>query len=98
MNWFIAKLIAERLGVALATLAFVSVAVFLATELLPGDVAEVVLGQSATPEAVAGLRAALHPRLAAEIIDVPLDRGHAQHEAMGDLKVGGAGADPCGEQ
>jgi len=44
------------------------------------------------------LRAALHPRLAAEIIDVPLHRGHAQHEAMGDLKVGGAGADPYGQQ
>ena len=44
------------------------------------------------------LRAALHPRLAAEIIDVPLDRGHAKHEAMGNLKVGGAGADPCGQQ
>src|SRR5580704_9221594 len=60
MSWFVPKLIAQRLAVALATLAFVSVAVFLATELLPGDVAEVVLGQSATPEAVAGLRAALH--------------------------------------
>jgi len=60
MNWFFAKLIALRLAAALATLAFVSLAVFLATELLPGDVAEVVLGQSATPEAVAGLRAALH--------------------------------------
>jgi peptide/nickel transport system permease protein len=60
MSWFVPKLIARRLGVAAATLAFVSVAVFLATELLPGDVAEVVLGQSATPEAVAGLRAALH--------------------------------------
>jgi peptide/nickel transport system permease protein len=60
MSWFVPKLIAQRLAVAVATLAFVSVAVFLATELLPGDVAEVVLGQSATPEAVAGLRAALH--------------------------------------
>src|SRR5580704_8514244 len=60
MSWFVPKLIAQRLAVALATLAFVSVAVFLATEILPGDVAEVVLGQSATPEAVAGLRAALH--------------------------------------
>ncbi len=60
MNGFLPKLIAQRLATALATLAFVSVAVFLATELLPGDVAEVVLGQSATPEAVAGLRAALH--------------------------------------
>lgn len=60
MSWFVPKLIAQRLVVAVATLAFVSVAVFAATELLPGDVAEVVLGQSATPEAVAGLRAALH--------------------------------------
>lgn len=46
--------------VALGTLLVVSVAVFAATEILPGDVAEAVLGQSATPEAVAGLRAALH--------------------------------------
>jgi peptide/nickel transport system permease protein len=60
MSGFVAKLIAQRLLIAIATLAFVSVAVFLATELLPGDVAEVVLGQSATPEAVAGLRNALH--------------------------------------
>jgi peptide/nickel transport system permease protein len=60
VSWFVSKLIAQRLLVALVTLAFVSVAVFLATELLPGDVAEVVLGQSATPEAVAGLRDALH--------------------------------------
>jgi peptide/nickel transport system permease protein len=60
MGWFVPKLIAQRLAIAVATLAFVSVAVFLATEILPGDVAEVVLGQSATPEAVAGLRAALH--------------------------------------
>jgi peptide/nickel transport system permease protein len=60
MSSFVPKLIAQRLAIALATLAFVSVAVFLATEILPGDVAEVVLGQSATPEAVAGLRAALH--------------------------------------
>jgi peptide/nickel transport system permease protein len=60
MNWVIPRLIAERLLFAFITLAFVSVAVFAATEILPGDVAEVVLGQSATPEAVAGLRAALH--------------------------------------
>jgi peptide/nickel transport system permease protein len=60
MSWFVPKLIAQRLVIAVVTLAFVSVAVFLATEILPGDVAEAVLGQSATPEAVAGLRAALH--------------------------------------
>lgn len=56
----LARLVAWRVMVALGTLLFVSVAVFAATEILPGDVAEVVLGQSATPEAVAGLRAALH--------------------------------------
>jgi peptide/nickel transport system permease protein len=38
----------------------VSVLVFGATELLPGDVAQAVLGQAATQDAVAGLRAALH--------------------------------------
>ena len=52
-------LVAQRLGVALITLVIVSFAVFFATELLPGDVAEILLGQAATPEAVAGLRDAM---------------------------------------
>ncbi len=52
-------LIAQRLGIAVFTLLVVAFAVFLATELLPGDVAEIMLGQAATPEAVAGLRAAM---------------------------------------
>ena len=52
-------LVAQRLGVALFTLVIVSFAVFFATELLPGDVAEILLGQAATPEAVAGLREAM---------------------------------------
>ena len=56
----LARLIGWRVLVALGTLLFVSVAVFVATTMLPGDVAEAVLGQSATPEAVAGLRAAMH--------------------------------------
>lgn len=54
------RLIATRIAISLLTLWLVSVLVFGATELLPGDVAEVVLGQAATPDAVAGLRAALH--------------------------------------
>jgi peptide/nickel transport system permease protein len=54
------RLIVARLGAAALTLLIVSVAVFIATEMLPGDVAEAVLGQSATPEAVAGLRKAMH--------------------------------------
>ncbi|MCA0042226.1 ABC transporter permease [Celeribacter litoreus] len=51
--WF---LVSQRLGIAFLTLIIVSFAVFFATELLPGDVAEVLLGQAATPEAVAALR------------------------------------------
>ena len=39
---------------ALATLLVASLLIFAMTELLPGDVASVVLGRSATPEAVAG--------------------------------------------
>lgn len=49
-------LVGQRLGIALVTLVIVSFAVFFATEMLPGDVAEILLGQAATPEAVAGLR------------------------------------------
>jgi peptide/nickel transport system permease protein len=60
MNPVMLRLIATRVAVGLLTLWIVSVLVFGATELLPGDVAEAVLGQAATPEAVAGLRAALH--------------------------------------
>jgi peptide/nickel transport system permease protein len=60
MNATVLRLIITRLGLAALTLWIVSVLVFGATALLPGDVAEAVLGQAATPEAVAGLRAALH--------------------------------------
>ncbi|MBN9046931.1 MAG: ABC transporter permease [Rhizobiales bacterium] len=54
------KLIAKRLVVAVLTLLIVAVTIFIATQLLPGDVAEIVLGQAATPAAVAGLRQAMH--------------------------------------
>ncbi|UPK05790.1 ABC transporter permease [Bradyrhizobium sp. 170] len=56
----VARLVLVRIAIAILTLGFVSVVVFLGTEILPGDVAEALLGQSATPEAVAGLRQALH--------------------------------------
>ncbi|MDF0600963.1 ABC transporter permease [Psychromarinibacter sp. C21-152] len=52
-------LVAQRLAIALLTLVIVSFAVFFATEMLPGDVAQILLGQAATPEAVAGLREAM---------------------------------------
>lgn len=56
----ILPLLAERLLVSLLTLLIVAFVVFCATQILPGDVAEVLLGQAATPEAVAGLRTAMH--------------------------------------
>ncbi|MCJ8140982.1 ABC transporter permease [Falsirhodobacter halotolerans] len=52
-------LIVQRLAIAILTLFIVSFAVFFATQLLPGDVAQILLGQAATPEAVAGLRTAM---------------------------------------
>ncbi|MBA3777193.1 MAG: ABC transporter permease [Betaproteobacteria bacterium] len=50
------KLILQRLGTGLLTLWLVTILVFIGTQLLPGDVAQAVLGQSATQEAVAALR------------------------------------------
>lgn len=59
MTGTISRLLIGRLIAALATLWFVATAVFVITNLLPGDVAQELLGQSATPEAVAGLRKAM---------------------------------------
>ncbi len=53
-------LILRRTGLSLLLLLTVSIVVFAGTELLPGDVAQIVLGQSATPDALAGLRLTLH--------------------------------------
>ncbi len=53
------RLVAQRLALGAGTLLVVSLLIFAGTELLPGDVAEAILGQSATPEAVANIRAAL---------------------------------------
>ncbi len=50
------SLIGKRLLLGLATLFVVSIIIFGAVELLPGDVAQQVLGQSATKETVAALR------------------------------------------
>jgi peptide/nickel transport system permease protein len=50
----------SRLVIAVITLVIVSFAVFFATALLPGDTATILLGQSATPEAIEGLRNAMH--------------------------------------
>jgi peptide/nickel transport system permease protein len=50
-------LVLRRVASALVTLLLVSLIVFVITSLLPGDAASEMLGQSATPEAVAALRA-----------------------------------------
>ena len=52
----ILKMIAQRLGLGLITLFVVTLIIFLGVELLPGDLAEAILGQSATPETVAAFR------------------------------------------
>ncbi len=49
-------LIAKRFAASLLTVFIVSVIIFIGVELLPGDVAETVLGQSATPETVEAFR------------------------------------------
>ncbi len=48
----------RRLGSLLATLVVMSFVIFLLVEIMPGDVAQMILGQSATEEAVAALREA----------------------------------------
>lgn len=52
----ILKIIAKRLGLGLVTLLVISLIIFGAVELLPGDIAQAVLGQGATPENLAALR------------------------------------------
>ena len=52
----ILRMVAQRLALGLLTLFVVSLIIFLGVELLPGDLAQVILGQSATPETVAAFR------------------------------------------
>ncbi|MBQ0710406.1 MULTISPECIES: ABC transporter permease [unclassified Ochrobactrum] len=49
-------LILKRVGLGLLTLFLVSALIFAGTQILPGDVASAILGQNATPEALATLR------------------------------------------
>ncbi len=51
-----ARRTAGRLGGMILTLAVMSFLIFLLVEIMPGDVAQRILGQSATPEAVSALR------------------------------------------
>ena len=53
----ILRMLVQRLSLGLVTLFVVSLIIFLGVSLLPGDAAQAMLGQAATPETVAALRA-----------------------------------------
>ena len=71
MNHVILKLLVQRIALALLSLLAVSVIVFSITAVLPGDAAQEQLGQDATPEAVAALRAQMG-------LDVPAPERYAK--------------------
>ena len=81
------RAILSRLGLSVVTLWVVSVLIFVMTNLLPGDIAQIMLGQTATPENTAALRAKLG-------LDKP---AHIQYFvwlgniALGDLGISKAG-------
>lgn len=52
-------LVFHRIGIGLLTLLVVSFLLFAGTQFLPGDVAQAILGQSATPENLAAIRTQL---------------------------------------
>jgi peptide/nickel transport system permease protein len=52
----ILRIIAQRLALGVLTLFVVSIVIFAAVNMLPGDFAQAILGQGATPEAVAAIR------------------------------------------
>lgn len=54
------RLLLRRIALGFVTLFVVSLIVFIGTEILPGDVAEAVLGQGATPETLAAYRNAMN--------------------------------------
>ena len=83
-------LIAKRIGIGLLTVVGVSIIIFLGTKVLPGDAAQIRLGQEATPENVAALRARLG-------LDLPLWQQYwnwLSDFVRGDLGVSLAGDVP----
>ena len=81
------QMVLHRILIGFATLIVVSVIVFLMTSILPGDVAQIILGQSATPETLAALRAELG-------MDKP---GYVRYFAwLGDMMTGDLGISKAG--
>ena len=56
------RTVLQRLGLGLVTLFVVSIIIFSSVEMLPGDFAKAILGQSATPETVAAFEKRDRPR------------------------------------
>lgn len=50
------RYLVKRLVLILISLFFASIIIFLITEIIPGDVAQMILGQNATPDTLAALR------------------------------------------
>lgn len=81
------RMVIQRILLGLVTLWVVSVLVFFMTSALPGDVAQIVLGQSATPESLAAYRSARG-------LDQPLVIQYfswLKNMATGDLGISQAG-------
>lgn len=55
----VTALVLQRVGFGIITLLVISMLIFIGVEALPGDLAEAVLGQSATPEAIQAFRTEL---------------------------------------
>lgn len=78
----ILSIIVKRLALGLVTIFVISVLIFVGVEALPGDLAETILGQEATPEVVAAFRKELK-------LDLP---PHVRYFAwLGDLIKGDLG-------
>ena len=60
-------MIVKRLVLGVLTLIMLSLLIFLSVEALPGDLAQEILGQQATPETVAAIRRELGLDLPAHI-------------------------------
>ncbi|SIT05497.1 ABC transporter permease [Paracoccus saliphilus] len=87
------RLVGRRLLLALAILFVISILIFGALELLPGDAAEALLGQAASPETVAALRRDLG-------LDQPLVLRYLSWLAgalQGDFGISLASRQPIGE-
>ncbi|HUI25316.1 MAG TPA: ABC transporter permease [Candidatus Kryptonia bacterium] len=93
MNRLILRLLAQRIALALLSLLAVSVIVFAITAVLPGDAAQEQLGQEATPEALAALRAQMG-------LDVPAPQRYVRWLGglvRGDLGVSSATQTPVAD-